>query len=74
MSRKVKHVFVFVVVWPTRESFGMARGPRFWALGIDPGPRGGAFEGMLNPQQIITNIFFIGAQTDLESISRADFL
>ena len=27
----------------------MARGPRFWALGVDCGPRGGAFEGILDP-------------------------
>ncbi len=52
----------FVEVWPTRESFGMARGPRFWALGVDSGPRGGAFEGILDPK-IIEHIFFIGAQT-----------
>ncbi len=25
----------------------MARGPRFWALGVDSGPRGGAFEGIV---------------------------
>ncbi len=40
---------VIVEFWPTRESFGMARGPRFWALGVDSGPRGGAFEGALDP-------------------------
>ena len=41
--------YFFVEFWPTRESFGMARGPRFWALGVDSGPRGGAFEGILDP-------------------------
>ncbi len=35
----------------------MARGPRFWALGVDSGPRGGAFEGIMDPQKIIKNIF-----------------
>ncbi len=49
--------FLFVDFWPTRESFGMARGPRFWAQGVDSGPRGGAFEGILDPQPIITNIY-----------------
>ncbi len=28
----------------------MARGPRFWALGVDFGPRGGAFEGIVDPK------------------------
>ena len=27
------------------------RGPRFRALGVDSGPRGGAFEGVLDPQK-----------------------
>ncbi len=26
------------------------RGPRFWALGLDSGPRGGAFEGVWDPR------------------------
>jgi hypothetical protein len=43
------HVFLFFELWPTRESFRMARGLRFWALGVDSGPRGGAFEGILDP-------------------------
>jgi hypothetical protein len=52
--------------WPTRESFGMARGPRFWALGVDSGPRGGAFGGDLGPPKIIKHIFvFIGAMFNL---------
>ncbi len=43
-------IFLFLVeFWPTRESFGMARGPRFCALGVDSGPRGGAFEGFWTP-------------------------
>ncbi len=29
----------------------MARGPRFWPLGVDSGPRGWAFEGILDPSQ-----------------------
>ncbi len=40
----------------------MARGPRFWALGVDSGPRGGAVEGILDPNNNKTNIF-ISAQT-----------
>jgi hypothetical protein len=47
----------FVGVWPTRESFGMARGPRFWALGVDSGLRGEAFEGLLEPQSDKTYIY-----------------
>ena len=40
----------------------MARGPRFWALGVESGPRGGGFEGLLDLQH--TNTFrFIDAQT-----------
>ncbi len=31
----------------------MAGGPRFWALGVDSGPRGGAFEGFLDPKIIL---------------------
>jgi hypothetical protein len=42
---------LFVEFWPIRASFGMARGPRFWALGVDSGPREGAFEGILDPQK-----------------------
>ncbi len=33
-------LYLFVDFWQTRESFGMARGLRFWALGVDSGPRG----------------------------------
>ena len=54
--------YLFVEFWPTRESFGMARGPRFWALGIDSGPRGGAFEGIVDPQNN-KKYMLIGAQT-----------
>ncbi len=52
-------IFLFCVdeFWPTGESFGMARGPRFGAQGFDSGPRGGAFEGILDPQQIIENMY-----------------
>ncbi len=50
-------------VWPTRESFGMPRGPRFWPLGVDYGPRGGAFEGFVDPKNNEKHMFFIGAQT-----------
>ncbi len=46
----------FVEFWPARESFGMARGLRFWALGVDSGPRGGAFEGISDPPKIIQHI------------------
>ncbi len=59
LSLSVKQTLILIVCglcqqviakWPTRESFGMARGgPRFWALGVDSGPRGGAFEGILDP-------------------------
>jgi hypothetical protein len=46
----VRLIFCFFVeFWPARESFGMARGLRFWALVVDSGPRGGAFEGILGP-------------------------
>ncbi len=42
----------------------MARGPRFWALGVDSGPRGGAFKGILDPPTSFKKQrFFIGAQT-----------
>ncbi len=44
----------FAEFWTTRESFGMARGLRFWALGVDSGPRGGAVEGILDPQILIS--------------------
>ncbi len=44
---------LFVEFLPTRESFGVARGPRFWALGVDSGPRGVAFEGIWDPPKII---------------------
>ncbi len=50
------HCLFAVEFWPTRESFGMARGPPFWALGLDSGPREGAFEGMLDPPEIIKHI------------------
>ncbi len=56
--------FVFVEFRPTRESFGMAGGPRFWALGVDSGPRGGAFEGVVGPPRNNAKyMYFIGAQT-----------
>ncbi len=43
-------IFIFFVeVWPARESFGMARGPRFKALGADSGPRGGVLRGFGTP-------------------------
>ncbi len=51
-------VSLFVEFWPTRESLGMARGLRFWALGVDSGPRGGAFEGILDPPKIIKTTYF----------------
>ena len=41
--------YLFVEFWPIRASFGMARGLRFWALGVDSGPREGAFEGIWDP-------------------------
>ncbi len=41
----------------------MARGPRFWALGVDSWPRGGALEGVWDPQKIIKTYLSIGAQT-----------
>ena len=40
--------YLFVKFWPTRESFGMARGPRFWAPGV--------LEGILDPSKIIKHI------------------
>ncbi len=44
----------------------MARGPRFWALGVDSGPRGGAFEGVWDPPKTIKNTcIFISAQHGL---------
>ena len=43
------HFLFFVEFWPTRESFGMARGPRFWPLGVDSGHRGGAFGAIFDP-------------------------
>ncbi len=45
------HFYLFVECWPTRESFGMARGPRLWALGVDSGPRGGSFDRILDPHK-----------------------
>ncbi len=53
------HFYLFVEFWPTRESFGMAQGPRFWALGVDAGPRGGAFEVALDPQNNKKRIFVL---------------
>jgi hypothetical protein len=47
----------------TRESFGMAGGLRFWALGVDSGPRRGAFEGILDPPNNTNTYMLIGAQT-----------
>jgi hypothetical protein len=47
----------FVELWPTRESLGMARGLRVWALGVDSGPRGGAVEGIVDPPKMIKNIY-----------------
>ncbi len=35
----------------------MARGPRFWALGVESGLRGEASEGILDPQNNQTYIF-----------------
>jgi hypothetical protein len=55
--------YLFVEFWPTRESFGMARGLRFWALEVDAGPRGGAFEGILDLPKIIKIDICISAQT-----------
>ncbi len=56
------HFLFFVEFWPTRESFGMARGLPFWALGVDTGPRGRAFEWILDPRTN-TKYICIGAQT-----------
>ncbi len=41
----------------------MAWGPRFWALWGDSGPRGGVFEGILDPTKYSKTYIFIGAQT-----------
>ena len=40
--------------------FLFVRGPRFWALGVDSGPRGGAFEGVLDPRKNKIYIFLLG--------------
>ncbi len=54
------HFFDFIVeFWPTRESFAMGRGLRFWALGVDSGPRGGACEGILDPRFFFKHIFLL---------------
>ena len=54
---------MFVPDVSTHFLFFVVGGPRFRALGVDSGPRGGAFEGVLDPQAIITNIYiFISAQ------------
>ncbi len=37
----------------------MARGPRFWALGVDSGPRGGACEGILDPKNNEKLVFLL---------------
>jgi hypothetical protein len=50
----VRLIFCFFdEFWPTRESFGLARGRRFGSPGGDSGPQGGAFEGILDPSKII---------------------
>ena len=49
LSTRLKKQMFFDEFWPTQESFGMARGLRFWALGADSGPRGRAFEWVLDP-------------------------
>ena len=51
----------------------MARGPRFWALGVDSGPRGGAFEVIVDPPKSQIIYSFIGAQMALESIPWDNF-
>ncbi len=53
--------YLLAEIWPTRESFGMARGPRVWALGVDSGPRGRACDVILDPPPtlISKNVFFV---------------
>jgi hypothetical protein len=62
-------VLLFGEFWPTRDSFGMARGLRFWALGIDSGTRGNAFEGILDPQNNKTYVFLLVPKRCLRSIA-----
>jgi hypothetical protein len=64
----------FVEFWPTRESFGMARGLRFWALGVDSGPRGGAFEGILDPPKLYKIYFLLVPKGRLRQVPRQNRL